>query len=326
MRIALLIVFSYQDSEQDSIRWRLPGIEVDLYQCYRFVKKMKADKIILITDITNNFSVSSVSSTISKGIVDANIISLIDELRKHEDYWIYNYKTGMIKKIKEVIKDATELFIYYTGHGYQNNFVLPKYIKNVTYYDDDLLNPDLYDSNQFMTDIINSLDSSLNNINTEIFMIIDCCQISNMRLPFQLSSNIYKFINDLNNIYTHHKIICLTSSLLDENSIIINHGSVFSRSIYRLFEKINIKNINNTDNRKISKIINDLTNYSRIINIHVSKLYESTDCDNVKLASANIYSSRPNLNLVWSWIFGINDYFFIEFDQITSSIRLKILS
>lgn len=334
MRIAILIVFSYIDSEESDIRWRLPGIEIDLYQYYHFVKKMNPDKILLITDITKNFIVSSVTTTISKGIVDANILSLIDEIKRDGNYWNYTYKNEMILKIQNVAKDAHELFIYYTGHGHKNNFVLPNIMRNFTYYDEniDKQNSDLYNANDFMNDILSSFNGNntiigINEMNEnknnkdkkKIFMILDCCQISSMGLPFKLSDEEYHFLNRQDTIFTRHEIICLTSSLFTENSISVNHGSVFSRSIYKIFQKINLQNIYSPDYRLLSNILEELTLYTQEINSHVSKLVDGN------LSSANIYSSYPNLYFIWSWLFGVQDRFKIEFDITSSSIQLTYL-
>lgn len=312
MRIALLIVFSYEDSQVSDIRWKLPGVEIDLFQSYLFVKNMNADIILVITDISNNFHVSPLTSTIAKGIVNVEILNTIDKIKKDGNYWYYTHKKAMIRKITQFIQNATELFIYYTGHGVNNKFVLPKIYKEFT-YQDEVLNDDLYSADKFMQNILSNIKTPV----AQIFMILDCCQLSTMKLSYRMDSNGY--ISNEKYIYTPHYVLCFTSSLLDENSIIVNHGSVFSRSIFKILRSIDEDNIYTSNYRSIMNIYRELNKYSVKINNHVSKL------NFINFPSSNLYSSSASIKMVWSWIFGHTDYYKIEIDHITSSIQITIL-
>ena len=310
MKVALLIIFSYFDSIEDEYRWKLPGVEVDLYQYYKFVKKMKADKILVITDVFDNFKASDISQTISKGIVDVDILNIINRIKKENNYWYYTHKKEMILKICDHISDATELFIYYTGHGSKNRIVLPNIDRSFS-YDGENVGMTFYDTDIFMDDILNSLNNK-----SEILMIMDCCQISGMKLPFKMKDGLY-YSNKMCN-FTHHNIICFTSSLHDENSIIVTHGSVFSRSLYKI---LNTYDIYNYKCRSIKNILETLNKDSVEINNYVSELYVETEY----ISSSNIYASYPDLKILWSWVFGHTDNFKIEIDHFTSSIQLTVL-
>ena len=322
MRVALLIIFSYIDSLEDEFRWRLPGVEVDLYQYYKFAKKMNADKILVITDISDDYKVSDMSHTISKGIVDVSILKIISKIKKENNYWYYTHKADMESKIWDQISDATELFIYYTGHGSKNRIVLPN-INKLFSYDGESAENDgesaendeimFYDADLFMIDILTRIKNR-----AEILMIMDCCQITGMKLPFKMKDGMYYTNKDCD--YTQHNIICFTSSLYDENSITVTHGSVFSRSLYKI---LNNYDIYNYKYRSIGHILNALKRDSIKINNYVSALNVETEY--INCPTSNVYSSYPDLKMLWTWVFGHNDNFKIEIDQFTSSIRLTVL-
>ena len=128
-KIAILIIFSYADSIEDGNRWKLPGVGVDLYHSYNYVKNRGFNKILVITDIIIDPKVESIRRTIIRGIVDVNIVSIISKIKTDDNYWYYTHKNELIEKIKKYIYNEEKIFIYYSGHASNNILILPKLIR-----------------------------------------------------------------------------------------------------------------------------------------------------------------------------------------------------
>ena len=306
MRVAVLFIFSYHDSIVNEDRWKLPGIGIDLYHAYHFAQKIKADKILVVTDIINDLNVSSIKRTIVKGIVDVNIITLIDKIKKNNHYWYYTYKKELIQKINETISNSIQLFIYYTGHSSNNQLVLPRIEKMFSYVDDPDDDPDAdyYDANEFMYNLTQSANSK-----AQIFCVMDCCQLTGMRLPFILRNKVYytniSKINSKNDVqnkrfFPTQEIICITSSAIDENVLIANHGSIFSRVLFKYLSNI--------------KSSQSISNFLNVLTKECQKIFDQT---------SNVYVSYPNLKRIWAWILGIVPKLDIKIDFITKTMQIS---
>ena len=80
---------------------------------------------------------------------------------------------------------------------------------------------------------------------------MDCCQSNGMELPY-VYNNGYK-LNTHN--FLLNNIICLSSSLIDQDSTATRSGSVFTRNLFKIFNNNTILTINNL----ISNIIVNIT-------------------------------------------------------------------
>nr|QBK90159.1 MAG: caspase [Pithovirus LCPAC102] len=316
-KIALLIIFSYDDSVRDNIRWTLPGIGIDLYHSYNYVRTLGVDKILVITDIILDLHVGPLRNTIARGIVDTNIISIITNIKKNNNYWYYTHKNQLIEKIKKYVNNSDHIFIYYSGHASYNTLILPKVLKSFSYQDEATdINKDLYNANNFMSDIINNAQ-----YNSQIFFILDCCQLSSMNLPYQLRNDKYHLytsikFNDKSRIYPKQEIICITSSSINENSLIASHGSVFSSIIFKILNNLYYMDNYLPDNYNIDDKRINYYSLKYILNILNSK------CSKVNDQTSNIYVSYPNLKMIWSWIIGKTKALNIEFDHIGKTIQI----
>ncbi len=151
MKVALLIGFSYEYTSRSSVPTksyvkaisqkifqRLPGIIVDLYLAYLHALAIKADRIVIITDIYKNQETKILLDAMVKGIVDNGILTFITDAAKLGHIKLYKNKSWIRNVIKETCEDANQLFIYYTGHQLDGYFILP-YPRNHAYHDSDII-------------------------------------------------------------------------------------------------------------------------------------------------------------------------------------------
>lgn len=295
MRVCILLLFTYKNSIEDDNRIKLPGIEIDLYISYKFALKMNPDKIIVITDIIDELCVSSILNPVLKGVVNSDIFTIISTLKKNNQYWNYTNKYDMINIIKKYILESDELFIYYSGHGLNNKFVLPLYVKNKL-CDKNIIdnNDNYYHTNDF---IINIIDNTNNKC--EILLLIDCCQLTEILLPFKMNNNIYRINLTSERNYPSQKIICFTSSHYNEDVLISSNGSLFTKYFFKYMNEFNNGHIfDKVKKYHISNILNTLTK----------------ECELIFDQTPSVYSSYPDLKLIWFWLIGKNKKFNIEFD------------
>jgi len=80
MRRAILIGFEYKNGK------RLPGIPVDLYQVYCFLKNngWKNEEIKILTDIKQDAQTEILKISILDNIVDSGILSFIEDLKERK--------------------------------------------------------------------------------------------------------------------------------------------------------------------------------------------------------------------------------------------------
>jgi len=245
---------------------RIPGIGIDIYQAYQFSLQMNSDKIVIITDIIEDPQTNVLKEAIFNEIVDGNILNFIKDIKEKGYYYIYTNLETMIDKIKDISKDADELFFYYTGHSKNKQLLLPNDFLSITCLREIL---------------INSTKKYCN-----ILLLFDCCYGIQFELPYKLKHNHknnckfhYSLITkDLDKFTTQH-IICLSSSSGNENSGITRLGSIFTRIIFKLLKE---------KKTSINLLLDFINKESRI-------KFKQT---------ASAYSSYPDLYHIWSSFYG----------------------
>ena len=119
MAVAVLIGFKYQREFKE-----LPGIIVDLYHAYTFMKRIGAN-IHIITDIMTDENVKLLKNVVFKGVVKADIISFISDIKENEEHVVYTNINDFIRTIGSIVYQQSQVFVYYTGHGHAGHLLLP---------------------------------------------------------------------------------------------------------------------------------------------------------------------------------------------------------
>lgn len=163
---ALLIGFKYDKS------LKLPGVHVDLYNCYRYCV-LSGAKISVCTDIESDERVENLTSAVYNDVVDSGVISFISKIKERNEYNYVSDKNSLNKIVEEIFNEIPgRLFIYFTGHGVvdkeNNGLILP-------------------DNNIYSFYKLRNLIMSLTN-KSEIIWINDCCHVSGMGLPYKLNN------------------------------------------------------------------------------------------------------------------------------------------
>ncbi len=280
MKIAILIGFQYEDTiclenklntllnRKDHLG-TLRGTMVDLYLAYNFCLKMNADRIAVITDIEEN---GNYLAAINEGIVDSHINNFLVQLKKLDQYNKYENKEHLVQLFQEIVMNGDELFLYYSGHAAKGSLILP----NIEYLGIVELKKIVI---QFMCNA------------GEIFVIMDCCQGIGFGLPYRLMKiEPVKYKNtekdnekDYCDIKETQKIVCISSTLISEDSITTQLGSIFSQIIFNLLDT------QITSLPQLFKLISDHLN----IVSHIQ--------------TATIYTSDPTITRLWPWLFKSNE-------------------
>ena len=249
----LLIGFEYIQTD----KWKtLPGISVDLYQVYKYFSHITTN-IKVFTDVDKDYRTSVLQKAILDGYVDSGLLSFVEDIKDQNQHSLYHSqkKNGYIMNnfdnvIKTFITDLDKLIIYYTGHAKGGNIILP-------------------DNTQVSLDYIREILTKTSP-DSQILSILDCCQSSGMTLPYIWSDGIHR-LNSHN--FIRQRILCLSSSVIDEDSIATQSGSLFTRSLFS-YLKNNKNNIITLDT-----LAKHMSNYTFII-----------------------HASYPNIKMLWSWI------------------------
>jgi len=207
MRKAVLVGFRYEGDK------KLPGIVVDLYQIYIFLKEngWKEEDIYVLTDVKGDQDTNVLRKAILEKIVDTNILSFISLLKKNNRYIRYKTYSHSNNFTSIFIKDGTgpqNLFFYYSGHSKDNCFVLP-------------------------SDALVSFNTFLDLTYDEVFIILDCCE-GDLGLTYQCFDNFYRFRNE--KFFAKH-ILAFSSSLDNEKSLTDAAGSLFTKNIVKTLRK-----------------------------------------------------------------------------------------
>lgn len=250
--VALLIGFKYNREFKE-----LPGIIVDLYHAYAYSKKINAT-VHIMTDIINDENVNLLKNAVFDGVVKSDIISFITDIKQNGEHIPYIEIDSFKQDISCLVKNTQKLFFYYTGHGLHDYLVLPKFNKLSTIELRDIL--------------LFNLSS-----NAEIFSIMDCCNGTNLGIPFSLKSGDYRLIDRRGRIFPKQDIIHIVSSQEYENSAITGQGSIFTAEIFRFLS---------AGCRDIKHLVNSV----------------SKKCFSLYPQTASLYVSRPNIYTSWRWL------------------------
>ena len=226
---ALLIGFEYIESKD----WKsLPGIPVDLYQAYSYsqtLTKTKTKNITVFTDVDKDYRTTVLRRAIIEGYVDSNLLSFIEDVKDNNHHTLYHSKKSnkyITNNFEEVIIKSvvgvTKLFVYYTGHAKNGHIILP-------------------DNTHVPLDHLKDIIVANASPNCEIIFVLDCCQSNGMELPY-VYNNGYKL--SAHN-FLPNNIICLSSSLIDQDSTATRTGSIFTRNLFKIFKNNTIITIDN---------------------------------------------------------------------------------
>lgn len=270
---AILIGFKYEGDLY------LPGIAVDLYSAYKFCKTAGAN-VTVITDIMEDEKTEYLTKAIFNDVVDANVVSFISKIKERGEY-IYIPNENAKEILRSYINDILEntpprLFIYFTGHGLirdkDNGLLLPSR-ELFSFYE--------------LRNRIMTLP-----IDTEIVWINDCCHLSGIQLPYKLANDGFYESSD-GYFCPVQKLIYLSSTSVDEKSMISREGSVFSGVIFkRLLSAIEQKK---TEYRDIRILMTDVK----------ERLFENVETRNQQ---PSFFSSYPTVFALWPWVFGKKIY------------------
>lgn len=162
-----------------------------------YIKSESSEKSILISD-----KYQSSSKSIEEPIV-------IPSYREEDELTFISNFNFSIKK--EETTDHISSHIKYVKKGLD---------------DSDVTDSELLSSDVFLQSII---DNTLND--SEIMIIMDCCMSDGLKLPYILRDNVYRRNPNGNIEYAYHiskKILLITSTLPNENSIATKKGSIFT--------------------------------------------------------------------------------------------------
>lgn len=266
----LLIGFEYSGKN------RLPGIVIDLYLAYNFFKQYDKE-IVILSDIESDSSTPILRKAIIEQIVNSDILSFIEECKEKNIYKIYKSQ-GYYNNFESCFKSKDEkLFVYYTGHSKNGNILLP--------------DNSLYSFDNFRNQLENYKQS---------IVILDCCESNGLSLPFRLIDNVYRLENTEN--FTKSRILCISSSLSQQNSIASKTGSFFTRYIFNLLLNKNIS---------LTELMSKLNNH-----ISFSPKYQMKQ-------TVNIFASRPDMKWIYGWLWNLIDLDF-KIDSVYDCIEISL--
>lgn len=295
MVVSILVGFKY---EKEGLRF-LPRITIDLYQVYNYVKKF-SDQVYVITDIKDNEKNSGyIFQASNRGVVSSKVLYFISNIKSCGEYIEYIGLEALKNSIKTLLIGQDKVFFYYTGHGTDDNLLLPN---NVTIDYNDLR--DLF------------LDNT--KINSQLFFVLDCCRGPNFQLPY-FYKNRYHLTNKKDRKYFNQKIIMLTSSKKGERSLSTPyHASLFTTSLIKTLNKgeINLKSITDVIREECIAIKNNLD--------EVVGDGDNGNLKSIKPSTISLYLSFPNIKLIWYWMREKNDLGYdIEYHKINKCLMIK---
>lgn len=267
MSIAILIGFSYHQCPKET---QLPGIVIDLYQAYRFVVGNEfIEQIIVITDVTDDQPTSLFFNAAIEGIVDYGILSFIETIKEGKQHIVFESLDQLEGILSTNLANKQRVFFYYTGHFRKDFFILPNFDYGMTLIRDNLH--------------LNEFRSILRRTNpsAEVFIIMDCCNGNGMKLLYKLQSTRFELsehaIFEAENFF-EQKIVCLSSTMKDQNSIATMDGSLFTRLLFPYLQA--------PKKYHLSSLLQYLNEKSTFKGIQTS----------------TIYSSYPDVKSLWLWI------------------------
>lgn len=281
MPTAILIGFQYNADI-------LPGCLIDLYHAWKWCDRGNFN-IYILTDIKYpNYSM--IERAIEKKIMDADAFQFFNNVKELLKS-VYTSKDFL--KILETIDISCEekLMIYYSGHGLREGISFPD--KSTLNYID-----------------FRNIIAEKATIYTEIFWILDCCNCSNLSLPYELKEN--KFVLSKKQIsFAKQPMLLIKSSDINEKSVSTFFGSLFTYHLFKILQELDGPNklpVPLSKNRNLSRLRGNIS--SNIRKLHTG--YQQT---------ITIHSSYIIDPVLWLWMTATNKSY-----DVTSDTSMSILA
>lgn len=266
----LLIGFECSDNISHD---KLPSLEIDLYNAYKYCAKLVTNlsDIQIVTDI-KHVDMKKISHAIltekCQNDVDDFLNYILSPVSNE-----YSPKTNIIKDLTDFIVfmenydyKTDKIIVYYSGHAENGNVVLP--------------DGQMISTNYLLNMIINKCSDE-----TEIVFIIDCCNVSNMGLPFSLIDNAF-ILRKKDLIFRRNRILLIAGSTEYQTSLSTCFGSLFTRCLFPLLISI----INREE-----KIVS----YGKLVK-KVSENMRKDSCHHIQ--NPMIYTSKKETNIIKPWL------------------------
>lgn len=182
MKTAIILGFSYSNCKTDSINYNLPGILLDLYAAYNYCSSIACDKVIIITDETddrNNYILDLVVTM----KVDRGVTTFLEDLKMGRQVLEFMNLDNFHANLIPFVRNANKLIFYYSGHAHHGMALIPKYKHRASYDLATSQSSQLYVISfiELLKPIILATDS-----NCEVLTILDCCSSEALYLPYEL--------------------------------------------------------------------------------------------------------------------------------------------
>lgn len=300
MKTVIIIGFDYRGTKT------LPGIPIDLYYVYNTILKIKPDKVKVITDIVSDYDPLELIEAIIDEIANNDIYNFIKVLKERRQYELYNSLESFKNIIKETINESDQIFFYYSGHSKNGDLLLPSIQNGWSGSLNHSNKDDSYNhlsrngcSSRVGINEIKQLVIDGSKTNSDIFFVFDCCDFTGLDLPFILRKGRFYLNRDCNvneHTFNTQNILCIGSTLPHEISGATGKGSLFTSSLCKLLV---------IGERSLDKV-------STIVGENVSKFNKQT---------ITITSSKSDIKLVPSWIYGLSVDLYVDHINKTLSIR-----
>ena len=302
MKTAVIFGFRYMGipHQYDHERTPLPGIVIDMYMIYTFLKQNDYKNIYVITDIQEDVKPDELIGVITKGQVNSNIFGFIENLVINKQICFYQNLSQMTNFIHDNINGVNKLFFYYTGHATQNYLMLPIMTRFCNIDEDE-------DLGKIKTsEFIKMLLQEVNN-DCQVLMLFDCCYASNFGLPFNMDNNGVYRLNKLENpIFTKKEIVCFVSSMHDQESHSTFNGSLFTKIA-------------------VNSLGQHYTDWLELLQNVQNNLNETVWKSNSEIQQTiRLYSSLPNIHSIWNWLNFKNNFSMCwQDDDLVLDIKLQ---
>ena len=266
MVVAIILGLKYEKEIRE-----LPGIIIDLYKIYLFCKSFGSiETIRIVSDITVEESVTTLSSPALTGIVSPGIISFIGDRKKDDTLLEYKSEEDFRGILSVYYSEEDKVMFYYTGHGIRNGIQLPKH--------------------EFLkyTDLKNLIFKTIEP-RAECLIILDCCHCNDLSFPFILEDQNWKLIHDTD--FTTINCVLITSTQEQEESNASVDGSVFTTSLMDIFHQ--------------AQDLNWVSIKDYLINQVNEKLAKNDEDTTVKKQTVNLYCTKPHIHELWKWLLGV---------------------
>lgn len=251
--IGIILCFNYLNDPEYNF---LPGIIIDIYLSYNYMKKHYTN-VYLITDIKDDNC-----EIFKNSLIDTDICSIIKIIKTRKEYIYYENLEYITSKLNILFENS--VFFYYSGHSNHEGIVLPFF--NINFSTLEVRKREIL-SFELLYNIIKKSKIPLNQSleKTGIIIILDCCYGNSLFLPYHLYNKVYR---KCSKNYINKNIILFNSSKDNQVSINSNKGSVFTKILFKTLS------------------LNDNS---------VNFIYENIEKELSNWSDLQIYSSYPNI-------------------------------